>query len=326
MSNNGNQNQPAHRPTTAAIAKQYTDMVETRVAELVNSGGIHLPADYSAANAVRAAFLKLQDVQTKDKQPVLAACTRHSITNALLSMVVQGLNVDKNQGYFIAYGDALTFQRSYFGAMAVARRVNPNIAADGFAYAVVYEGDDFEFSIRRGKRVVEVHRQRLENIDKGKIIAAYCEVYGTDGQLIHSELMTMDEIKQAWRQSKMYPVDEKGNIKTGSTHDKFTADMALKTVINKTTKPIINSSSDRALLSAVRGALEIADEHVARAEAAEHANGEIIDLDPMPSPEPHALPHDAETGEVLDMPEDMEPMPLTMSMQPPAAAQAGPGY
>lgn len=320
MSNNGN--------NVPAIAKQYVAAVEKRVADLAKNGGLHLPADYSASNALRSAFLQLQEVQTKDKRPVLEACTPASITNALLSMVVQGLNVDKKQGYFIAYGQSLTFQRSYFGSMAVAKRVSPDIQE--FAHAVVYEGDTLEYEIKRGKRVITKHAQSLGNIDKTKIVAAYCEAYGSDGAVIHGELMTMDEIKQAWRQSKMNPVNDKGEISQGGTHGKFTADMAMKTVINRCCKYIINQSDDSTLLQAVRITSEIADEHEAQAEAAEYANQKYIDVEPQASP--LALGHDQETGEVLDMPQqeqpetadmadDLPPMDLSQSAQ-----QAGPGF
>lgn len=309
----------------ASLARHYTDVVEQRVAEMVRDGGLHLPRDYSAANAVRAAYLKLQDVQDKDKQPVLQVCTKHSIANALLNMVVQGLNVDKQQGYFIAYGKTLSFQRSYFGSMTLAMRVRPDITEDGFASAVVYVGDELEYEIIRGKRQVSMHKQRLENIDKSKIVAAYCEIYAEDGRLVNSELMTFEEIKQAWKQSKMYPIENNGKIKANSTHDKFTADMAIKTVINKACKPIINMSSDKALLAEVQRASELSDELGAQAEAEAHANRDFIDIAPEPMPEQsHALPdsHADENGVVYDTPEHQDSDPAEIPLLQPQTAQA----
>ena len=38
-------------------------------------------------------------------------------------MAIQALSVAKNQGYFIAYGDKLQFQRSYHGTQAVLKRM-----------------------------------------------------------------------------------------------------------------------------------------------------------------------------------------------------------
>ena len=92
--------------------------------------------------------------------------------------------------------------------------------------------------------------------------------------------MTIDEIKQAWRQSKMNPLDDNGNIKAGSTHGKFTGEMALKTVINRTCKAIINSSSDNALLlERINRAEDLADRADAEMEIEEQANtGDVIDI------------------------------------------------
>ena len=92
--------------------------------------------------------------------------------------------------------------------------------------------------------------------------------------------MTIDEIKQAWKQSATHPVDASGKIKAGSTHDKFTAEMCKKTVINRACKPIINSSDDSNLV--VRMAKET-DAEFAEAEVAqeieENANTETIDIE-----------------------------------------------
>jgi len=92
--------------------------------------------------------------------------------------------------------------------------------------------------------------------------------------------MTLEQIKQAWKQSQMHPVEAGGNIKAGSTHDKFTADMAIKTVINKVCKPIINSSSDNHLFKkSFNRAPDIIAEEEAAQEIAENANGEVIDIE-----------------------------------------------
>jgi recombination protein RecT len=60
--------------------------------------------------------------------------------------------------------------------------------------------------------------------------------------------MTEKEIKQAWKQSKMNPVNAEGKIKIDSTHDKFTGEMAKKTVINRACKYIVNTSDDSNLV------------------------------------------------------------------------------
>lgn len=229
----------------ATIKTEVFDKVQAVVKNYTNSGELALPEGYSPDNAMKSAWLVLQEALDTNKRPVLESCTRVSIINALQSMLYQGLNPDKKQCYFIAYGDKLTLQRSYFGSMHVARMVDPTIT--DICYDVVYEGDVFEMEKRRGHTIIAAHRQKLENVDKNKIIAAYCSVFRGDTE--DTTVMTMDEIKAAWRKSRMNPVDERGNIKANSTHGQYTKDMAIKTVVNRACKYIINSSDDSSLLA-----------------------------------------------------------------------------
>lgn len=217
--------------------KNICDKVLNRINTLENAGELKIPANYSPENALKGAFLQLQDIKDKNGTPVLQSCTEVSIANALMKMVVQGLSVIKNQCYFIAYGNTLTFQRSVFGTMALAERV-ANVKAVG---QVIYEGDEFEYSIdtETGLKKLIKHGQKLQNISNQKIIGAYCTVienHGSCNQNSFIDVMTIEEIKQSWMQGQA-----KGN---GSTHQNFTQEMAKKTVITRTLKPLINSSSD----------------------------------------------------------------------------------
>ena len=273
-------NVPATRPANelAMLKRDTADVVAERVRKFQESGEINLPEDYSVENAMKSAWLILQGVEDRSNRPALQVCTKDSIANSLLDMVVQGLNPAKKQCYFIVYGNKLVCQRSYFGTMAVAKIVDPSI--DEVIAEVVYEADDFKYKINRGRKEITIHEQALENVDGKKIKAAYCIIFGQDGEIIKTEIMTAAEIKQAWAQSQMKPVDEKGIVKPGSTHDKFSADMAKKTVINRACKPIINSSNDRTLLRDCirRSEAVIVDEEVS-AEIAEHANtGEVLKI------------------------------------------------
>ena len=249
----------------AVVKKDVVDVVARKVQEFIKRGELHLPAGYSPDNAMKSAWLILQNTLNRDKKPVLQVCNKTSIANALLDMVVQGLNPTKKQGYFIAYGDQLVFQRSYFGTMALAKMIDDTIA--DIVAEVVYEGDTFKYAMVRGRKEISIHEQALENINSKKIKAAYCLIINTDGEIAKTEIMTFEEIKQSWKQSQMNPVDEKGQVKAGSTHDKFTAEMAKKTVINKACKPILNSSSDRHLLrqsivrsGEIQAEIEVAEE------------------------------------------------------------------
>lgn len=261
----------------ALFKKTDMEAITKRVQQFINNGELTLPADYSPENAMKSAWLMLQETVDRDKRPALQVCTRESVYNALLGMAVQGLNPDKKQCYFIVYGKKLMCQRSYFGSMHVAKMVDPDIV-DIYAQTV-YADDEFEYEIRHGKEVVTKHVQKLQNIQPDKIIGAYATIVYKDGREL-STVMTFDQIKQAWKQSQMKPVDDKGNIKAGSTHDKFTADMCEKTVINKACKYVINSSSDKSIVG--RFAREM-DAELKEAEIdqeiTDNANQEFIDID-----------------------------------------------
>ena len=268
----------AEQNQLAILKKDTVDVVASRVRQFMENGELHLPANYSPENSMKSAWLILQNTMDRDKKPALAVCTKDSIANSLLDMVVQGLNPAKKQGYFIVYGKQLVFQRSYFGTMAVTKQVDDTI--QDIIAEVVYEGDTFKYRINRGRKEITEHEQALENIDGKKIKAAYCMIIDFDGNIRKTEIMTIAEIKQAWKQSQMRPVDEKGNVNPGSTHGKFAAEMCKKTVINKTCKSIINSSSDSHLFKhSFNRASEIVAEQEVAQEIAEHANTETIDVE-----------------------------------------------
>ncbi len=308
--NNGQANGQAN--SLALMKRDVVDVVNSKVQAFVQRGELHLPANYSVENAMKSAWLILQTVEDKEHKLALTTCTRDSVANALLDMAVQGLNPAKKQCYFIAYGKQLTCQRSYFGTMAVAKLVDGRIE-DIFA-EVVYEGDTFKYAINRGRKEIIEHCQGLENVDSKKVKGAYCIVVDHDGQAIRTEIMTFDEIKQAWRQSKMYPIDSQGAVKADSTHGKYTAEMCKKTVINKCCKPIINSSADGHLLRSFNRADDERAEEDAAAEIEANANsGEIIDVQATPV-------EDISETTVVHAPAEAQ------QQQTLAGAAAGPGF
>lgn len=254
----------------ALIKKDTVDIVAAKVRQFQEKGELHLPPNYSAENAMKAAWLILQETVDKDKKPALQVCTRDSIANSLLDMVVQGLNPAKKQGYFIVYGNKLVFQRSYFGTMAVTKQV---ANAQDIVAQVVYKGDEFLYEIKSGRKYIIKHIQKIENINHENIIAAYCTILFKDGSE-YTDIMTFDQIKKAWSKSKMSPE------KDGSTHKEFPEEMAKKTVINRTCKKYINSSNDSNLFlhHFNRSDEEITEAEVAQ-EIEENANSEPIDVD-----------------------------------------------
>ncbi len=260
----------------ALIKRDTVDVVAEKVRVFQERGELHFPANYSPENAMKAAWLAIQETKDKNNKPALDVCTKDSIANALLNMVVQGLNPVKKQCYFIVYGNQLVLQRSYFGTMYIAKTVNPNI--EDIVGEVVYEGQKFQFKKERGRTVVIEHQMQLGD-DNKPIVGAYCQILYKDGKE-NTTVMSFAEIKAAWTKSPTHPVDSDGNIKPTSTHGQFTAEMAKKTVITRACKPIINSSGDDSLLiRAYRNTEADIAEAEAKEEISAKANSQFIDVD-----------------------------------------------
>lgn len=284
----------------AEVKTQIFDKVTSMVQGYARSGEICLPENYSVGNAMKMAFLELQNVKDRNSRPALEVCTKPSIINALQNMVYQGLNPAKNQCYFIVYGDQLVLQRSYFGSISTAKMVDPSIT--DICYDVVYQGDVFEYEKKRGKTIIIAHKQKLENVDKENIVAAYCSIFRGDSE--DTTIMTMKEIMSAWKMSKMGVVLDSGKLKANSTHDKFTADMAIKTVVNKACKYVINSSNDSTLMTRTAQSTyddTTSEEEIVENEIKDNANTIYVDFD-EPSVQEYEPPQDVvvdtDTGEV----------------------------
>ncbi|WP_114752349.1 recombinase RecT [Pleomorphovibrio marinus] len=214
-------------------SKEFIQDVTNRVTSLQESGEIKFPANYSPQNALSSAWMSISELTDKNGKPVSESCTKVSIANALMKMVVQGLSPVKNQCYFIAYGDKLTFQRSYQGTIAVAKRVGDVKQVNA---NVIYKGDEYTTEIdQTGVRKLVRHDSPFDNRDDNNIRGAYAVVVFNDGSTKLEE-MTILEIKKAWAQGAT-----KGN---SPAHTNFSGEMAKKTVINRALKTIVNSSAD----------------------------------------------------------------------------------
>jgi recombination protein RecT len=310
----------------AIVKKDTVDIVANKVREFQERGELMFPPHYSPENAMKSAWLILQTTQDRNHAPVLQSCTKDSIANSLLDMVVQGLNPAKKQGYFIAYGKNLTFQRSYFGTMAVTKRVTE---AKEINANVIYEGDDVTYEMENGKIMNLKHKQQFGNINKDKIIGAYCVIVMT-GNEAFTELMTIDEIRKAWSKSQMWGKGQ-DEEKEGSTHEQYRQEMAKKTVINRACKRFMNASDDSSLvLTHFNGSDERVAEAEAEAEIQSNANGEVIDVDMKPKTE---TPKQEEKN-INDQKEykqvPLSSAPESVSDDPVAdfetAAAGGPGY
>lgn len=278
-------NTPAPNNQVAKLKKfqeETVNKVLEQVKQFQEMDALHLPQDYSPANALKAAWFTLIQTETKDKRPVLEACDNPSIANSLMEMVTQGLNPAKKQCAFIAYGRKLTMQREYFGSIALAKRYNSNVL--DIVGEVIHKDDTFKYKIEKGRKYLVEHDQPFENLDKD-IIGAYATVILKEGDPFIVP-MTMKEIRAAWGQGAM-----KGN---SPAHQNFSGEMAKKSAINRACKPYINSSDDS----------EIVKNRNSQDYVSEEANSKKIDFvedgeaeevkdqreptqkDPEPAPEP----------------------------------------
>jgi recombination protein RecT len=263
-------------------------MVLTKVNQFREVGELKIPKDYAPENALRSAWLTLQETKTKDGQPVLQECSKESIANALLKMVTEGLSPLKRQGSFIAYGKKLQWQREYGGTLALAKRYGEmkEIHAQ-----IIYDGDVFEYAIDKinGRKSVIKHEQKFENINNAKIKGAYAIVVFNDGTT-DLEIMPLSEIHNAWNQGPM-----KG---ASPAHKNFPDQMCKKTVISRACKLLISGSDDAVLMEDSDD-----DKLVKRVkqEITAQGNGEEINMDEIqtaeevknPEPDTETTPQEA---------------------------------
>lgn len=259
-----------------ALALKGRDIVEEvtqKVMEYNESGEIDLPSNYSVGNALKFALLKLQETKDKSGKPALDVCTESSVGNALLETCLMGLNPAKDQVYYVVYGNKLVAQRSYFGSMTLVKQMAGAVDVDK---QVIYAGDEFDYSIENGRAVINTHKQSFGNKQDGKITGAYAVIKFGDERPDSVELMTIKQLKTSWKQGKTF---KEG--KEGTTHEKFTEEMAKKTVVQRACKSYINSSSDDHLF-ALREAYNKPEttrlKEEIKEEQEELANSEVIDL------------------------------------------------
>lgn len=201
--------------------------------------GLTFPKDYNYQNELMGAYLILKETQDANKKPVLESCSQVSIANTLMDMVTLGVSMQKKQCYPVAYGGKLQCQISVYGNTCIARRYGlKNIDA-----MCIYDGDTFTYHIENARIVIDEHKQDFLHINKDKIIGAYAIVTMDDGSK-YVELMNMDMIKQAWKQGYGYKENGSG------THQKFTDQMAMKTVKNRALKYIIRTYGTQAVSDA----------------------------------------------------------------------------
>lgn len=250
----------------ATVKKDISAQVLAKIDAFEKSGELTLPKDYNSENALKSAYIILSD----PKNNILAKCSKESIAEALLKMVIYGVSPIKKQCYFIPYGDKLECSISYAGNIAIAKRYGNLKSIKGNA---IFEGDTFEFEVDQttGRRKITKHIQTLESVGTNKIKGAYA-VYELKDGTIDVEVMNINQIQTSWGQG-----GSKGN---SPAHKNFADQMAIKTVLNRACKLLISSSDDSVLYDSLEEeeTIDITDENV-KHEVKTKANKEALDFD-----------------------------------------------
>ena len=194
--------------------------------------GFALPRDYNHVNAIKASMLVLSELKDRNGRPFNEVCTPQSIQKALFSMATKGLDVSRNQAYYIIRGTQLCLHESYYGKVARVKRVYPNFDP---VVRIVYVDDVFEYTtdVKTGRMQLVKHEQKLENLDKD-FVGAYMYLPCPDGgQKLY--IMTKASIMRAWMKS---------SNKNLTVHQEFREKMIAKTVINSGCTMIINATPE----------------------------------------------------------------------------------
>lgn len=255
-----------------AVAVKSNDIgnqVIQRVDDLCKVG-FALPKDYNHVNAIKASMLVLSELKDRNGRPFNEVCTPQSIQKALFSMATKGLDVSRNQAYYIVRGDQLCLHESYFGKVARVKRVYPDFDPTP---RVIYQGDVFEYTtdVKTGRMQLVKHEQSIENIDKD-FIGAYMYLPCPDGgQKLY--IMTKKQIVTAWMKS---------SNKNMTVQHEFREKMIGKTIINSGCTMIINATPElfenNIQVSEGENDAEITDDTV-------DVSNEIIEINPDEIPE-----------------------------------------
>lgn len=227
---------------------EITDQVFTKVQQLQDAGSLLIPHSYAVGNALKSAELILAETKDKNGKLAMEVCTKASVANCLLDMVKMGLEPSKKQCYFVIYGDKLQLMTSYFGKIAIAKRVADLEEVKAF---VVYEGDEFEmeFNLDDLTMQLKTYKPNPLNVNLSKITGAFAiPIFkdGTRGDLVY---MGIEQIRNSWVMGQSYASGK------SKAHNNFTDEMCKKTIITRVCKTLINSSDDGDLVDTY-GALE----------------------------------------------------------------------
>ncbi len=286
--------------TPAQYVGQVAEVAQNQIEKFVSQQRLNLPQNFSAGNAIKQLQLKIQD------DSKLLACSQASLLKVMIDSAVLGLNISKSQMYVIPYGNTAQISVSYLGKVAIAKRIDPTIA--DIVGKAVRKGETFEFEdYEDGYSHITKHSRTLESMNSKDFLAGYATIIYNDGKPSKSLILTYDRIKESWSMSTAKPIDNNGNVKTGSVHDKFADDMIVKTCISAICKGIIAKSDDKDLFAETLQRVELEEVATMSSIEAEEKNGvgDFVDVDfeevenEQNSTSDVSFKVDEETGEVV---------------------------
>ena len=174
---------PTDKPTAVATIEEgsIADQVLHRVTTMEAANELTLPDGYHVGNALKSAWLYLQSIKDKADRPATQTCTRASIANCLLEMVIRGEH-PMHHCYFIPTGNQLTFWEKYTGKLMRAKRDTDIQAVNA---QVVYKGDEFTYTVDEdGRYQLVAHKTSIQNMTPANIVAAYAVVIMRDGVVV----------------------------------------------------------------------------------------------------------------------------------------------
>lgn len=236
-----------------------------KIQEMAAAGEIVFPENYSYVNAIRSAFMIMEDTKDKSGKSIIERInSQSSISKGIIYMVSMGLNPSKNQVYLIEKHGKLNVVRSYFGTVAMLKRIDNILDVNA---EVIFEGDEFSYTMKQARKIVN-HEQSFERLGS-KIRGAYATIVYRDSSGVvreASEVMNEDEIKEAWKASK---------TKLDGVHKNYPQEMRKRTVLNRACKMHVNTSDDSSLDFAIHS---FNNTHGMSEDAPPPNEGEVIDV------------------------------------------------
>ena len=197
--------------------------------------------------------------------PALSNCTAKSVIGCVLNSSLLGMNAALKQCFYIPYGDQATFQLSYTGLIALARR--SGMVLDVYA-EVVRRKDRFEVQYGTDRKIV--HIPDLSDTSED-FIAAYAVIKYANGGTEFA-VMTGDQVEKRRMKSKT----QKGS--PSGVWLEWKAEMWKKTALRflLKTAPL---SDEQAAAIATDGATLTPDNFQrgeVRAETIQYEDGEVV--------------------------------------------------